>query len=144
MKPRIKNNNQTNNQMNNFDLQNSLIKASSRVIDKKLTALKEILYQDNLNMLVCQIDEHFTDFQTCADLEETIFCLESYLNRRGIGGILTKIPEEMTPFMLNANLSGNVTLRGRTDDIKQTTGSLNFPFVFDCYIREFWFLSGEG
>ena len=101
-------------------LQSSLIKLTSRVIDRKLTNLKDLLKQDNLNELVSKIDEHFTDFQTCANLEDTIFCLEQYLNRRGIGGILTQIPEEMAQLpLVNA-----VTQRGKTLAGPQLNGKI--------------------
>lgn len=119
----------------NFGLQNSLIKVTSRVIDKKLVALKEILHQDNLNMLVCQIDEHFTDFQTCADLEETLFCLETYLNRRGIGGILTRIPEEIPSMVIDQRLTQNITARGQTNETKGTLGIMCVCFFWIiCFV----------
>ena len=105
-----------------YSLRNPLIKLTSRVIDKKLTNLKEVLEQDNLNELVSKIDEHFTDFQTCTDLEDTIFCLEKYLNRRGIGGILTQIPEEINTFKVSGKLTENITLRGQTEASKQSKG----------------------
>ena len=75
------------------DIKDLILKLTSRVIDKQLTSLKDLLVQDNLNEFVMNIDEHFIDFQTCTDLEDTIFVLESYLNKRGIGGILTGIQD---------------------------------------------------
>lgn len=98
-----------------FTLRDSLIKLTSRVIDKKLNNLKDVLDQDNLNELISLIDEHFTDFQTCVDLEDTIFCLEKYLNRRGIGGILTQIPDPMSALQVDDKVVEGLTLRGQTE-----------------------------
>ena len=102
---------------------NSLTKLTSRVIDKKLNSLKEILNQDNLNALVSKIDDHFTDFLTCANLEDTIFCLENYLNRRGIGGILTQIPDDMGHLKMNEQLNDVITLRGQKDSHRPVSGT---------------------
>jgi hypothetical protein len=105
-----------------YTLQKSLIKLTSRVIDKKLNSLKDILGQDNLNELVSKIDEHFRDFQTCCNLEDTIFCLENYLNRRGIGGILTQIPDDINPLKVNEQLNEAITLRGQRETVSPPTG----------------------
>lgn len=80
--------------MNN--LEEPLLKLTEKVIDTRMVHLDDFLKQDNLNNLVMFIDPHFIDFQTCTDIEDTVFCIENYLNQRGIGGILTHIPNTLT------------------------------------------------